>query len=452
MQMVSSSSSRTPPRARGIPILGVLPQLRHGPLNFFLKMALEYGDVVQLDLGPARFYLVSHPDLLKSIFLDNQKGYAKGYDKAKPLLGEGLVTSEGDLWKRQRRLMAPLFQRQHLNSLLPIMAQATQEWIERLHARKNTAQPLDLAAEFMLLTQTIILRTMFSTDIGARAGEISAAFSSTLEYLNTILLSPISYADRLPTPTNRRFHRSLKYLDGIIYEMIEKRRANPGEQHDLLATLLTAKDEETGEGMSNRQLRDEVMTIFLAGHETTATLLTWTCFLLSRHPAEEAKVRAEFSTILAGRTAASDDIDKLTYTRQVLDEALRLYPPAWMFARQSVAENILGEFRIPARATLMISPYVTHRLPAFWEQPDRFDPARFTPENIANRPKFAYFPFGGGARTCIGSQFALMEAPLLLSMLMQNFRFDLVPDRPVIPQPVATLRPRNGLWMTLQAL
>jgi cytochrome P450 len=441
-----------PPRVRGVPVLGVLPQVWKNTLDFFLQSALTYGDVVRIDMGPRRMFLVSHPDQVKYVLQDNNKNYVKGYEMVKPLMGEGLVTSDGDLWRRQRRLIQPLFNRPNMASLFPIMAETTQETIAGWKNRPNPDEPLDLASEMMLLTQTIILRTMFSADMGQRSREISSYFASALEYMNSLLMAPSPIFHKLPTPTNRRFKAALQQLDAVVYQFItDRRQKGSHDRRDLLAVLMEAKDVETGQGMSDKQIRDELITIFLAGHETTATLLAWTWLLLGRNPAEAARVQSEIDKLLGGRVPTVEDISQLVYTRQVLDESLRLYPPAWMFARRLVGDDEIGGYHVAAGSMVMLSPYVTHRLPAFWNEPEKFDPTRFTPEAVSSRNRYAYFPFGGGPRLCIGMPFTQQEAPLLLAMIMQNFQVDLVPGQEVKPTPLATLRPRPAIWARLKA-
>jgi cytochrome P450 len=429
-----------------------LPQVWKNPLSFFLNTAIEYGGIVRIQMGPGQMYLVTHPDGVKHILQDNNRNYVKGYDKAKDLFGDGLLTAEGDKWLRQRRLMSPAFNRNTLNSLLPVMAAATEEKLEEWRSRPDHDVPIDIASEMMLLTQTIILRTMFSTDIGDHAEKAAEAFTTALEHLNTTMMVPFEFVQKLPTRGNIRFKHAIEYLDQMIYGFIEERQRTGSDHSDLLGMLMSARDEETGQGMSKQQMRDEMITIFLAGHETTASLLGWTWYLLGKNPTIEAGLRLEQKEVLNGRVPASEDLRKLDYTRKVLEEALRMYPPAWMFARQSVKEDVVNGYTIPAGSTIMLSPYVTHHLPEFWDDPERFDPERFSPEEMEKRRRFAYFPFGGGPRLCIGNNFALMEAPLLLTMIMQHFKLELVPDQTFQLRPVATLRPQPALWMKLQPL
>jgi cytochrome P450 len=444
--------AKIPPAAPGAPFLGVLPQVWKNPLGFFLNTAVKYGGIVQIQMGPGHMYLVSHPDAVKHILLDNNRNYIKGYDQAKDLFGEGLLTSEGDKWLRQRRLMSPAFNRNSLNALLPMMVSATQDKINEWRSRPDPQEPIDMASEMMLLTQTIILKTMFSTDIGENASQAAEAFNTALEHLNSTMMVPFEFVQKLPTPGNLRFKHAIKFLDDMIYGFIDDRRRADSSRKDLLAMLMSARDEETGEGMSEQQMRDEMITIFLAGHETTASLLGWTWYLLGENPAVEAGLRLEQREMLDGKTPSHEDLRKLDYIRKVLEEALRMYPPAWMFARRSVEQdNVLG-YTIPAGSTIMLSPYVTHHLPEFWQEPERFDPERFAPEQMEQRPRFAYFPFGGGPRLCIGNNFALMESPLLLTMIMQNFQLELIQDQAFKLKPVATLRPQPSLWMKLLPL
>ncbi len=439
------------PGPAGYPVLGVLPKMWGGPLQFFVEAARQHGDVVRLELGPRRFYLLNHPDFIQHVLQDNYRNYRKGYEQIEPLIGKGLVSSDGNLWRRQRRLMQPAFHRQRLASFATTITSTTNEMLKRWQPMARRGEPIDVAAEMMRLTMDVILKTMFSTHIADRADVAGRAFETTLEHVNMRLMAPFDWLESLPTPGNRRFQRALRTLDDIVYGIIDERRRHPTGTNDLLSMLLEARDEETGESMSDQQLRDEVMTIFLAGHETTANALAWTWYLLSKYPEAERRLEAELATVLGGRPPTFEDLPRLTYTRMVIDEALRLYPPAWMFAREAVQADEIGGYRIPAGARIMLSPYVAHRHPGFWDNPEGFDPERFTPERSEGRPRYAYFPFGGGPRRCIGEGFALMEAQLVLATVVQRHRLDLVPGHPVEPQPMATLRPRQGILVTLHA-
>jgi cytochrome P450 len=308
-----------------------------------------------------------------------------------------------------------------------------------------------MSHEFMRITQQIIARTMFSTDVGDKIESLLHAFDVGLEYMNQRMFNPIRFIDRLPTPTNLRFRKALATLDDVMYGLIEDRRQAKNPPDDLLTMLLAARDEETGEGMSDRQLRDEVITIFFAGHETTASTLSWACYLLANNPAEAERLTTEARQVLDGHLPSVEDFQNLSYTRLVVDESLRLYPPAWMFAREAISDDVVNGYFIPAGASILVSPYATHRHPGFWDNPEGFDPERFTPERSEGRHRMAYFPFGGGPRLCIGKDFALVEAALILSMIAREYHLDLVPGAVVKAQPIATLRPRPAVPMLLTA-
>jgi cytochrome P450 len=451
-QELNSQEHRAIPSPAGLPILGVLPQVWKDTLGFFLQSGIENPDVVRLDFGPSKLYLVSSPEGVKHILQDNHRNYNKGYDRAKPLLGEGLVTAEGETWRRQRRLMQPAFHRQRLAELMPMMTDATSEMLARWKNRHGADEPMDVAKEIMLLTQTIILRTMFSTDINTDQEKIAEAFSTALDYLNIAIVAPFPILQSLPTRANRRFRKAMRVIDEAVYGIISERRESSEKRSDLLQMLLDARDEETGEGMSDKQLHDEVLTIFLAGHETTASLLGWTFYLVGQSPEVEERLRGEIATLLGNRTPEVEDLSQMPYTMQTLHEALRLYPPAWMFARQPIEDDVINGYTIPAGVTVTLSPYVTHRLPQVWDQPDRFDPDRFAPGREEERPRYAFFPFGGGPRMCIGNNFALMEAPALLAMIMQRYQLKLVPGYTLKAQPAATLRPRPGVYMNVKSI
>jgi len=447
---VSQISAHTPvlsnvPAVSGVPLLGVLPRFARDPLKFLLDSAVRYGPVVRLDLAGRQTYLVSHPEGIKYVLRDNNRNYRKGYDQAKPLMGEGLVTSEGDFWRSQRRQIQPSFSRQNLNEYARVMINATLERQPLWETYAGNRQVVDFGEEMMRLTQTIIVRTMFSDDVGDQADALGKAFDQALEHLNQALFSPHPILEKLPTPANTRHRRALGFLDNFIYRLIEKRRRDEGEHNDLLSRLLAAQDADTGQKMPDKQVRDELMTIFLAGHETTATALAWTFYLLARHPEVEAHLRAEIQQVVGNRPPAVEDLPLMPYGAMVFSEALRLYPPAWMFARHAIDADVIQGLPIPAGAMLFLSPYVTHHHPDFWEAPDVFDPERFTEARSAQRPRYAYFPFGGGPRQCIGNHFAQMEAQLIMTLILQRFRVKLVEGIEVKPTPIATLQPRPGV-------
>lgn len=447
MTQISASAPQfsAVPAAAGLPLLGVLPRFARNPLHFLLDAAIRYGPVVRLDLAGRSIYLVSHPEGVKYVLQDNNRNYRKGYDQAKPLMGEGLVTSEGEFWRSQRRLIQPFFNRQHLSEYARVMVEATQERLPRWQEAARRRQPLNFGEEMMRLTQTIIVRTMFSDDVGDQADALGKAFDQTLEHLNQVLFSPHPILEKLPTPANRRHERALRFLDEFIYCLIEKRRQSGVDHGDLLSRLLAARDPETGEGMPDRQIRDELMTIFLAGHETTANALAWTFYLLAQHPLIEFRLLDEIQQTVGERPPAVEDLAAMPYSAMVFSEALRLYPPAWMFARHAIEEDVILGYPIPAGTMIFLSPYVTHHHPEYWENPEIFEPERFSEVRSEGRARYAYFPFGGGPRQCIGNHFAQMEAQLIMTILLQHFRVELVEGVKVKPTPIATLQPRPGV-------
>jgi cytochrome P450 len=443
----------TPPGPHTYWPLGSLRAFQQDPLRMFQECHQRFGDAFRVRLFIWHLHVFAHPDQVRHILQENHQNYHKSivYQFLKPVVGEGLLTSEDDFWRRQRRIAQPAFHRKVLGTLVSGMTGETAKMLDRWRAQARREEPIDALAELMALTLEIVSRTMLSTDVSDSAATVRESVSVLREHVNYRMMRVVTLPERFPTPRNRRFARALAAVDRIVYGMIEERRNGRSDAQDLLTMLLQARDEETGEGMSDKQLRDEVMTIFLAGHETTANALAWALYLLAQHPDAEAKLAAEVDGVLAGKTPTLEDLPRLPYTRMVIEEALRLYPPAWAIGRQALRDDNVGGYRVPANSGVIVSPWLTHRHPAFWEDPLRFDPERFTAERSAGRPRYAYFPFAGGPRQCIGNEFALMEAQLVLAMIAQAFRLRLVPGRSVEPDPAVTLRPRDGLPMTVTA-
>ena len=443
--------TKTPPGPPGVPFLGNLPAPPNQRLEAFQQLRRQYGDVVRLKIGPRFIYLVSHPDDVQHILQDNNRNYTKGraLEKAKVLLGEGLLTSEGAYWRRQRRLAQPAFHRKRIDGLAGTMTDVTREMLERWLPISQAGGELNLSAEMMRLTLEVVSRTMFGTGLSPEEAQaVGEALPFILRETNRRLTSLLGIRERLPLPSRFHFQEELDKLNRIVMRIIEQRRHSE-QRDDLLGMLMSARDEETGEAMDDHQLRDEVMTIFLAGHETTANNLSWTIYLLSLHPEERRKVEEEVDRVLSGRTPSIEDVPHLVFTRQVIDESLRLYPPAWAIGRQTIDEDIIGGYPIPAKSGIIISTYIVHRHPDFWENPEGFDPQRFTPERARERPRYAFLPFGGGPRQCIGNNFALLESTLVLAMITQRFRLNLVSGHPVEMEPLITLRPRYGILVTI---
>jgi cytochrome P450 len=443
-----------PPGPAGYPLVGILPHLRRNSLPFLMDAARQYGDVVYLRLGRRPAYLLSHPEHIAHVLQAHHRNYRKSPlgERIKPFLGMGLATSEGDLWRRQRRLIQPAFHRQQIAAWTGMVTATTAALLDRWHARALPSAPVDILHEMLHLTGTIIVNALFGTTLGDPTGTLLDDFRVVTAYGLRRLLALTAWSAHVPTARRRQYRQALRRLDETVWHIIDTRRRSTTKPDDLLSRLLDAHDPETGQRMPDQQLRDEVMTLFFAGHETTGLALTWTWYLLARHPEAAARVRGELATVLQGRAPTVDDLPKLQYTRMVIQESLRLYPPSWIFSRAPIADDWIGGYYVPAETTVLLSPYVTHRHPQFWAHPDRFTPERFAPDQTAARPRFAYFPFSGGPHQCIGEPFAWMEAQCILAMIAQRYHLALPPGHPVTLSAVLTLQPRGGLPMTVQAL
>ncbi len=438
----------TPPGPRSRLPLGQLLNFRRDPLGFLMKLSRDYGELAYFKLGPVNICMVNEPNFIKEVLVTNSRNFHKGRGlvRAKRLLGEGLLTSEDDFHLRQRRLAQPAFHRQRINAFAETMI----NYSERAAQRWQDGQMLNVHAEMMRLTLAIVGKTLFDADVESDAPQVGQALADSMALFDNMTLPFSELLEKLPLPSVRRFEQAKLNLDGIIYRMINARRAENGDRGDLLSLLLTSQDTEGDGGrMSDEQLRDESMTIFLAGHETTANALTWTWYLLSQHPEVEAKLHAELETVLQGRLPTLADLPRLAYTEMVLAEAMRLYPPAWILGRRTLNDFELGGYTILADTIVLMPQYVMHHNPRYYPDPERFDPERFQPAARESRPKFAYFPFGGGPRLCIGESFAWMEGVLLLAVLAQKWQFRLAPGHSVEMQPLITLRPKNGMPMSL---
>ncbi|HZM27815.1 MAG TPA: cytochrome P450 [Gemmatimonadales bacterium] len=433
----------------------LLLAFRRDPLGLLQRMARDYGDVSLVRLGNRRVHLLNHPDLIKDLLVTEQRRFHKGrgLELAKHLLGEGLLTSEDEFHRRQRRLMQPAFHSQRIASYASAMvqhAERTSERWSRLVAQTPTPPVVDIHQEMMRLTLGIVGKTLFNTEVEDQAREIGQAIATSMELFRSFTTLPFApLLERLPLPSTWRFLKARERLDATIYGLIKDRRSTGEDRGDLLSMLLMAQDDEGSGGMSDRQVRDEAMTLFLAGHETTSNALTWTWYLLSQHPAVETRLHAEIDQVLGGRSAVAEDMHRLVYTWQVLAESMRLYPPAWVIGRRAIEDYEVAGYRIPRDSIVLASQWVTQRDARFFPEPDRFDPDRWTEVARAARPRFAYFPFGGGARVCIGEQFAWLEGVLVLATLARRWRPRLAPGHAVALQPTITLRPRGGMKMDL---
>ena len=422
---------------------------RRDALKFLQRLADEYGDISNFRIGPQNVFFLNHPDYVKDVLVTHHQNFIKGraLQRTKRLLGEGLLTSEGEFHRRQRRLAQPAFHRQRVASYGAVMTDYGARTVERWH----DGETLDISHEMMRLTLAIVGKTLFDADVESEAQEIGQALTDVMNLFDVLLLPFSEYLDKLPLPQTRRFHRAKDRLDATVYRMIEERRRSGKDRGDLLSMLLIAQDEEANTGqMTDEQVRDEALTIFLAGHETTSNALTWTWYLLSQHPEVETKLHEEIDAVLGSRLQpTTDDLPRLRYTEMVLAESMRLYPPAWALGRLAINDYEVSGYVVPAGSLILMSQYVMHRDPRYFPDPTRFDPERWTPAARESRPQYSYFPFGGGPRRCIGEGFAWMEGILLIATIARHWRLRLIPDHPVELQPVITLRPKHGMRMSL---
>ncbi len=443
---------KTVPQVKGHWLLGNLRQFKSNPFLALRQWHQDYGDIAGFKLAGQQCYLISHSEWVEQTLIKNSNVFVKMYDHQKPkglalILGQGLVTSQGQFWQRQRRLMQPVFQRSNLSSMLPKMVTAGESMFSRWQLLGDGAE-VNLADEMMRLTLEVITQTMFSTSVLDNVDKIAPALDTGLRYALRTVSNPLTPPLFIPTTANRKFKQARAVLDKIIDDMIEKRRAESHKQQDLLDMLLNARDEKTGQQMADQQIRDEVITIFTAGHETTANLLTWTLYLLAKHPAQLTKLRAELK-ILKGNIPGVEDLQKLVYTRAILNESMRFRPPVGMMMRKVAKDIDINGTHFKAGSLVFYSIYNIHQHPQLWHQPEKFEPERFSTDE--NR-RFSFLPFGTGERICIGNHFAMMESQLLLSMILQRYDIELSSDEDVEIEMAVSLRPKGGLPVRLKPL
>ena len=426
-----------------VPSLSVLPV---GPfLIGNMDKLRRYDDIVHLKLGVADFYLATNPTLIQEILVTKQRDFIKGryLQNTKKVFGEGLLTSEGDFHHRQRRLIQPAFHHDRIKEYAKIIVQEG----DRLTEGWKDGSVLDIHTEMTKLTMRIITKCLFDKDVESESQNLSEDLSITIEYFNR-LSSPLAKVLGV-LPTNRKYVKATERVDAFVQDLINERRTSPEDRGDLMSMLLQAKDVD-GSPMTDSQIRDEVLITFAAGHETTANALTWSWYLLSQNPSSERKMYDEVQSIVGSRSPSWEDLPKLDYTTKVLTESMRLYPPAWVLPREATVDSEIGGYPIPRGSQVIVSQYVTHHDPRFYNDPEKFDPDRWTSAMKNVLPKFAYFPFGGGARSCVGEPFAWMEGELLLAAISQKWRMHHVEGHKVEMLPQITLRPKNGMMMRLE--
>jgi cytochrome P450 len=433
--------TKLPPGPRGHPLIGNLWQLFREPFDFPLRCVRDYGDVVRLRLGPLVVYLINHPHDIEQVLRGDHRRFRKdrGTRLLSAVLGQGLVTSEGELWRRQRRLAQPAFQLDQVQKYAAVMsdcaARALREW--------RPGQTRDVHADLMRLTLEIVARALFGANVADQADRVGRALEAILEYFaNPVALFP--WLQWLPLPVIRRYRRAVRDLDALFYGTIARQRAGPAAGDDLLSRFLAARDED-GSRMTDRQLRDELATLFLAGHETTALALSFCFYLLARHPEADARLADELDEVLRGRPPSAADVPRLRYAEWVVKEAMRLYPPVPSIGREALADWEVGGYRLPRGSQLALLQWVVHRDPRWFADPEAFRPERWDNDLARRLPRGAYFPFGDGPRICIGNHFALMEAVLILAAVAQRYRLELAPGYTLDLLPSVTLRPKGGV-------
>jgi cytochrome P450 len=445
---MTSRKNHQPPGPKGLPILGLALDVRNNALGTLQLLAREYGDIVSMPVLRMNRILLNRPEYVQQLLiLDHAKLHKSALTKlvVGPVLGQGLLISEGDFWRRQRRLAQPAFHRSRTNEYSPVMVECALERMKHWRAGETR----NIAEEMMKLTLEVAVRTLFGTSLAGDSEAIGKAMTFLMRHYLRRARSPWRVPASWPTSANRRARREVEYMDSLIYRIIADRKKDTRPRNDLLSLLMGAMHDD-GSQMTERQVRDESMTLFVAGHETTALTLSWTWYLLGQNPAAEARLHEELRAVLAGRPAEVSDLEKLPYLNAVVHESLRLYPPAFIMARMNVETVSVGGYEIPPRSTLLASQWVMHRDARFYEQPEQFMPERWLDGLESRLPPGAYFPFGDGPRRCIGQGFAQLETALVIAAIAQKFRFRLKQGFPVVPEPLVTLRPKYGIEMIIE--
>ncbi len=436
------TQAAVPPGPKGEPLIGNARQFVLDPLGYLQRCSQEYGDVMQIRLGTTAIYMVSHPDSIEQVLVTHNDHYAKSKftQRRKSLFGNGLIFSEGDFWLRQRRLMQPAFHQKRLATYGNVMVSLAQ----RISDSWEDGATLNIHEDMMQLSLEIVVKTLFNTDTTGDVQKIGKALDIIIDQVSAAAVRPIQFPDWVPTAGNRKYNTALAELNVIVTQIIREHRQQTTESDDLLSTLLHIQDED-GTRMTDKQIRDEVVNLYIAGHETVALALSYTWHLLAEHPDIEAKLHTELENVLQGKIPTLEDLQRLPYTELVFNEAMRLYPPVWGIFRDCKVADTLGGYPIPPGSVILLSPWVVHHDARFYSDPEAFRPERWEKQSGQARPRYAYFPFGGGQRLCIGNLFALMEGRLVLATIAQKWRFELAPDSPLELVPSITIRPKYGI-------
>lgn len=442
-------NSTLPPGPRKKFLGDRLLSLQRDPLGYLQRLQREYGDVVHFKIGTQHLVVLNHPDLIHEVLVTHNRNFIKGYtlQQAKRVLGEGLLTSEGSYHLSHRRMMQPIFHQRQIAGFASVMV----EYASRTAARWQENVPFDVARQMQELTLAIAAKTLLDTDVGGEAQELGAAVNELMDLFNPVMLLMADWIEKIPLPPTQRLHRGKARLDATIYRIIEQHRASGGAGGDLLSMLLDAQGGPDDAPMTDIQLRDEVLVILLAGYETISNALAWTWYLLSTHPQVKARFHAELDSVLGGRPPTLADLEGLVYTRMVLSETLRMYPSVWFLDRRAVNDFEVGGYYVPAGSAVLMSQWLVQHDARFYPDPMQFDPERWTPGVQAQRHRFAYFPFGGGPRVCLGEHFAWMEGVLLLATLGQRWDVQVEPDWHVVPAPSLNLHPKDGIRVRVQS-
>jgi cytochrome P450 len=445
------SFAALPPIARGAPLVGMLPRLFRDPVRCCADVARSHGDIARLGLGLTDVLMVTHPDHVKYVLQEASANFGKGksWEAMRAAIGNSLPTSDGAYWLRQRRMIQPAFHRERVARLASLVADVVDARVASWDEAARTGEPVDVYLEMKRLTRDVVLAAMFGTSLRPEeAAAMDPAVPIMMDGIGLLMWSSF-LPDFLPVPGKQRVRRAVETIDAIVFRIIDERRASGKEGDDLLALLLAARDEEGGGALTRAQLRDEVIGMLVASYEATALALTWTFYALTQHPSAARRLAAEVDQALAGRKPSAEDLPRLGYARMVFEESMRVYPPGWVIPRQAIAEDTIGGYRVPAGAIVLVCNFLTHRHPAFWERPDVFDPERFAPDRASARPRYAFLPFGGGPRQCIGNAFAMIEAQLVLASVAQ--RYTLAPAEAVRARPShVMLKPDPTLKLCLR--